>query len=225
MYIFSRKGLDKRQFYGTIKGVLSHVIGAFSSVGQSNRLITGRSRVRVPEGPPGMAGKTRKHPRLAASLPYRGIAQLVEQRSPKPRAEGSSPSAPARNRNGHRRVSVSISVCANALEPEARGACRATLATAASGGSREQGLAQRSAIGKAVCRRRQSRVPQEGLRSDRRQWRIKGARVGAAVGDWQGGVPPQTEPSTARGVAKRLQVLLPLPNFRTPLIWQDFSVY
>ncbi len=27
---------------------------------------------------------------------YRGIAQLVEQRSPKPRAEGSSPSAPAR---------------------------------------------------------------------------------------------------------------------------------
>ena len=25
---------------------------------------------------------------------YRGIAQLVEQRSPKPRAEGSSPSAP-----------------------------------------------------------------------------------------------------------------------------------
>ena len=27
--------------------------------------------------------------------PYRGIAQLVEQRSPKPRAEGSNPSAPA----------------------------------------------------------------------------------------------------------------------------------
>ena len=27
---------------------------------------------------------------------YRGIAQLVEQRSPKPRAEGSSPSAPAK---------------------------------------------------------------------------------------------------------------------------------
>ena len=26
---------------------------------------------------------------------HRGIAQLVEQRSPKPRAEGSSPSAPA----------------------------------------------------------------------------------------------------------------------------------
>ena len=26
----------------------------------------------------------------------RGIAQLVEQRSPKPRAEGSSPSAPAK---------------------------------------------------------------------------------------------------------------------------------
>ena len=26
---------------------------------------------------------------------FRGIAQLVEQRSPKPRAEGSNPSAPA----------------------------------------------------------------------------------------------------------------------------------
>ncbi len=39
---------------------------------------------------------------------FRGIAQLVEQRSPKPRAEGSSPSAPAKNRNGCRKVSVSI---------------------------------------------------------------------------------------------------------------------
>ena len=29
---------------------------------------------------------------------FRGIAQLVEQRSPKPRAEGSSPSAPAKVR-------------------------------------------------------------------------------------------------------------------------------
>ena len=29
------------------------------------------------------------------ALKYRGIAQLVEQRSPKPRAEGSNPSAPA----------------------------------------------------------------------------------------------------------------------------------
>ena len=51
---------------------------AFSSVGQSGRLITGWSTVRAREGPP-----------------YRGIAQQVEQRSPKPRAEGSIPSAPA----------------------------------------------------------------------------------------------------------------------------------
>ena len=29
---------------------------------------------------------------------FRGIAQLVEQRSPKPRAEGSSPSAPAKSK-------------------------------------------------------------------------------------------------------------------------------
>ncbi len=56
---------------------------AFSSVGQSSRLITGRSAVRAREGPP-----------------HRGIAQLVEQRSPKPRAEGSSPSAPARLKGG-----------------------------------------------------------------------------------------------------------------------------
>ena len=34
--------------------------------------------------------------RIPSSPPYyRGIAQLVEQRSPKPRAEGSRPSAPA----------------------------------------------------------------------------------------------------------------------------------
>ncbi len=32
---------------------------------------------------------------MAHHFEYRGIAQLVEQRSPKPRAEGSSPSAPA----------------------------------------------------------------------------------------------------------------------------------
>ena len=32
-------------------------------------------------------------------LIHRGIAQLVEQRSPKPRAEGSSPSAPAKEKS------------------------------------------------------------------------------------------------------------------------------
>ena len=32
---------------------------------------------------------------LRSNQIFRGIAQLVEQRSPKPRAEGSSPSAPA----------------------------------------------------------------------------------------------------------------------------------
>ena len=59
------------------------MIWAISSVGQSSRLITGRSGVRVPDGPPN----------------HRGIAQLVEQRSPKPRAEGSNPSAPAKNKS------------------------------------------------------------------------------------------------------------------------------
>ena len=40
---------------------------------------------------------------MAHQNKYRGIAQLVEQRSPKPRAEGSSPSAPAK---GHRKSGV-----------------------------------------------------------------------------------------------------------------------
>ena len=66
-------------------------------------------------------------------LLIRGIAQLVEQRSPKPRAEGSSPSAPAKYKNGCRQVSVFM-FFAKGFESEARGACRATLATAAGGG-------------------------------------------------------------------------------------------
>ena len=47
---------------------------------------------------------------------YRGIAQLVEQRSPKPRAEGSSPSAPAKTKR-HLRVSFYFVVKAEELEP------------------------------------------------------------------------------------------------------------
>ena len=65
-------------------------IWAFSSAGQSHRLITGRSRVQVPEGPPRSFGRSH--------ILYRGIAQLVEQRSPKPRAQGSSPCAPAKKK-------------------------------------------------------------------------------------------------------------------------------
>ena len=41
----------------------------------------------TPEGPAVDAEEALKR--------FRGIAQLVEQRSPKPRAEGSNPSAPA----------------------------------------------------------------------------------------------------------------------------------
>ena len=48
---------------------------------------------------------------------FRGIAQLVEQRSPKPRAEGSSPSAPARIKR-HLRVSFYFVVKAEGLEPQ-----------------------------------------------------------------------------------------------------------
>ena len=98
-------------------------VWAFSSVGQSGRLITGWSGVRVPEGPPRQtkrapfrfrpaaktlyplvpssffdqnplrwafdreaAGKTKTRKGIYRSwfIPYRGIAQLVERRSPKP---------------------------------------------------------------------------------------------------------------------------------------------
>ena len=38
-----------------------------------------------------------------------------------------------------------------------------------------------------------------GNACERRRWRMQRAGVGAAVGDWIGGLPPQTEPGTARG--------------------------
>ena len=44
-----------------------------------------------------------------------------------------------------------------------------------------------------------------GKAFDRRRWRIKGERLGAAVANWQGFRPPQTEAGTARGVAKQLR--------------------
>ena len=47
---------------------------------------------------------------------FRGIAQLVEQRSPKPRAEGSSPSAPAKKKE-HLLVFFSFCLKAEGLEP------------------------------------------------------------------------------------------------------------
>ena len=71
-------------------GSFNGSLWAFSSVGQSTRLITARSTVRAREGPP-----KRLRPTPGTSI-HRGIAQQVEQRSPKPRAEGSIPSAPAR---------------------------------------------------------------------------------------------------------------------------------
>lgn len=58
------------------------------------------------------------------SSKYRGIAQLVEQWSPKPRAEGSSPSAPAKEKKSRFCDSFFFFVCRNDFEFEARGACR-----------------------------------------------------------------------------------------------------
>ena len=43
---------------------------------------------------------------ICGYLIFRGIAQVVEQRSPKPRAEGSNPSAPAKqDKSEHNRLS------------------------------------------------------------------------------------------------------------------------
>ena len=69
-------------------------IRAISSVGQSNRLITGRSWVRVPDGPL----------LFIYFLLFRGIAQLVEQRSPKPRVVSSILTAPARKTTQRNRL-------------------------------------------------------------------------------------------------------------------------
>ena len=57
-----------------------------------------------------------KKRRSSALHKYRGIAQLVEQRSPKPRAEGSSPSAPAKTKR-HLRVSFLFWFRSNDLKP------------------------------------------------------------------------------------------------------------
>ena len=53
----------------------------------------------------------------------------------------------------------------------------------------------------------------------RRLWRMQRGGDGAAVGDWQGGPPPQTEPGTARGLAKQVQVrpsIFAMPWWRLP---------
>ena len=76
---------------------------AFSSVGQSSRLITDLSGVQVPEGPPHHFGLVVQMVRTLAchargrgfeSLPGRhfaSIAQSVEQRTENPRVGGSIP--------------------------------------------------------------------------------------------------------------------------------------
>ena len=67
---------------------------------------------------------------------------MVEQRSPKPRAESSILSAPAKPKRSPLHA-VTFSVLQNKREPEARGTCRATPARADGGGYSGQGLAQR----------------------------------------------------------------------------------
>ena len=92
---------------------------------------------------------------------HRGIAQLVEQRSPKPRAEGSSPSAPAKTK---RHLRVSFLLWQDIIFTEAR-ACRASSPSAAGGRCSEARMAQRSKFVGAPSRNK-FWAPQEGLRSN-----------------------------------------------------------
>ena len=100
---------------------------AFSSVGKSSRLITGRSRVRIPEGPPGrnarviffflfyVVGKWERQgpPNCCLSHPTKllqpiilGCSQVVRQGTLTPSSAGSSPAIPATFRG---KVHISLS--------------------------------------------------------------------------------------------------------------------
>ena len=85
---------------------------------------------------------------------------MVEHRSPKPSAEGSSPSAPAKQ-DAVRMDGVLLGI-GKKCEPEALGECRAASPSAAGGGSSEARLAQRSKSTRGHCPRRAFRAPQEG---------------------------------------------------------------
>ena len=91
----------------------------------------------------------------------------VSTSTPKPRAEGSSPSAPAKK---ERQASACLSFfVVTGVKPRHAERVGHRRRSAACGGCSEAGMAQRSAIGKAA-------------------------------------LPPQTEPGTARGLAKQVQV-------------------
>ena len=77
----------------------------------------------------------------------RGIAQLVEQRSPKPRAEGSIPSAPAIKRTAFEAV---FSCGRDKERTPARGAWRALSASASGGRNSERNEAPRSKLSGAA---------------------------------------------------------------------------
>ena len=96
---------------------------------------------------------------------YRGIAQLVEQRSPKPRAEGSSPSAPAKQERPPpvRRSFLFYRAKENPRHAERAGQ-RLRAPPAADTASRGWRSGRKNR-GKAAARRF-FRAPQEGLRSN-----------------------------------------------------------
>ena len=84
--------------------------------------------------------------KYAETIIFRGIAQLVEQRSPKPRAEGSSPSAPAKTKR-HLRVSFCFGFRSNDMNPRHAERAGASRRAAVGGGCSEARMAQRSKYG------------------------------------------------------------------------------
>lgn len=90
-----------------------------------------------------------KKRRSSALHKYRGIAQLVEQRSPKPRAEGSSPSAPAKTKR-HLRVSFCFGFRSNDMKPRHAERAGASRRAAAGGGGRHGGEVKKQGAVRAL---------------------------------------------------------------------------
>ena len=128
---------------------------SFCVLERENRKAPNQHRLFVP------CPKKRSTPALLLSL------STLSTSTPKPRAEGSSPSAPAKK---ERQASACLSFfVATGVKPRHAERVGHRRRSAACGGYSEAGMAQRSAIGKAA-------------------------------------LPPQTEPGTARGLAKQVQV-------------------
>ena len=169
--------------------------------------------------------RTCRRNRATPPLPRSPVRFLTS--TPKPRAEGSSPSAPAKNREASTMLASLFFVSAHKDSATRHGcaprsACRGASAcqwhasyepTEAAAETSPSAPAKNSATAFAVALFFVMAVGETEARGacrasppKRRLWRMQRGGDGAAVGDWQGGPPPQTEPGTASGLAKQVQV-------------------